>query len=92
MRDNIVGVRELRENLQIYVDEVGRGKSFVVLRKSKPLFKISPYDEDDELREEVIDFTKIRKGGVPAEEVLSKIKKLKNDLSELSILVAKRAK
>lgn len=74
MKDNIVGVRELRENLQIYVNEIKRGKSFVVLRKSKPLFKITPYDEEDDLWEEVIDFTKIKKGGVPAEEVLKRLK------------------
>ena len=74
MKDNIVGVRELRENLQVYIDEINRGKSFIVLRKSKPLFKISQYDEDDGLWEEVIDFTKIRKGGVPAEEVLKRLK------------------
>ncbi len=74
MKDNIVGVRELRENLQVYIDEINRGKSYIVLRKSKPLFKISQYDEDDGLWEEVIDFTKIRKGGVPAEEVLKRLK------------------
>lgn len=73
MKDNIVGVRELRENLQIYVNEIKRGKSFIVLRKSKPLFKISPYDDEGDLWEEVIDFTKIKKGGVRAEEILARL-------------------
>jgi antitoxin (DNA-binding transcriptional repressor) of toxin-antitoxin stability system len=73
MKDNIVGVREFRENLQIYVDEINRGKSFVVLRKSKPLFKITPYDEEDGLWEEVIDFTKIKKGGVAINDLLSRL-------------------
>lgn len=84
MKDNIVGVRELRENLQIYVDQIKRGKSFIVLRKSKPLFKISPYDEEDGFWEEVIDFTKVQKGGVKIRELISKIDDLKKLLMTLS--------
>ena len=45
--------------------------SFLVMKKSKPVFRLCPVDsEDEELWEEVIDFTKIKKGGVPVDELL----------------------
>jgi len=34
------------------------------VRKSKPVFKISSPAEADELWEQVVDFTKIKKGGI----------------------------
>ena len=41
----------------------GKDKSLIVVRRSKPVLKISAPD-DEELRERVIDFTKVKKGGV----------------------------
>ena len=38
---NIIGLRQLRENVAEYADLVAKGKSFVVVRQSKPIFKIS---------------------------------------------------
>jgi len=73
MKTHILGLKELRENMQKYASLVGRGKSFIVVKKSKPLFKISSIDEDDGLWETVIDFTKLRKGGISAEELLAKL-------------------
>jgi len=71
----IIGLKELRENTETYISAVKRGKSFVVVRKSKPLFEISPItDRDDEsLWEDFVDFTKIKKGGVPLPEVLKRL-------------------
>ncbi|MEX1061868.1 MAG: type II toxin-antitoxin system prevent-host-death family antitoxin [Patescibacteria group bacterium] len=66
---NVIGLKELRENADTYISEVKKGKTFLVVKRSKPIFKITPPDEE-ELWETVIDFTKIRKGGVPAEELL----------------------
>ena len=60
--------------MQKYASLVEKGESFVVVKKSKPLFKISSIDEDDDLWETVIDFTKIRKGGISAEELLAHLK------------------
>jgi len=68
---NIVGLKELRENMSEYTRKVQRGQSFIIFKQSKPLFKISPIDED--AWEEIIDFTKIKKGGVNIEEVLSRL-------------------
>ena len=69
----IIGLRELRENTENYISEVRRGKSFVVARKSRPLFKITPVSEDNELWETVIDFTKIKKGGIAIRDLLSRL-------------------
>ena len=68
-----MGLKELRENMGKYASLIKKGRSFIVVKKSKPLFKISSIDEDDGLWETVIDFTKLRKGGIPAEELLSRL-------------------
>ena len=73
MENIIVGLKELRENMEKYASLVKKGKSFIVVKRSKPLFKISSIDEDDGLWETVIDFTKLRKGGIPAEELLNRL-------------------
>lgn len=72
MPNNVVGLKELRENIDTYINQVNKGKSFLVLRKSKPVFKISPADEMD-IWEPVIDFTKIKTGGVNIKEILSRL-------------------
>ena len=75
MNNSIIGLKELRENMDNYISQVGRGKSFIVVRKSKPVFKLAPLDMwgDEGMWEKVIDFTKIKKGGVLLSDVLSKI-------------------
>ena len=57
--------------MQEYAQKVKKGHSFMVFKKSKPLFKISPIDE--EYWEEVIDFTKIKKGGINLKELLKRL-------------------
>jgi antitoxin (DNA-binding transcriptional repressor) of toxin-antitoxin stability system len=69
--ENIINLKNLRENMQEYAQKVKRGHSFVVFKKSKPLFKISPIDE--EYWEEVIDFTKVKKGGIDLKELLKRL-------------------
>ncbi len=72
-QQTIVGLRELRENLSIYIAEVKKGKKFTIVRKSKPIFNITPVENDDSLWETVIDFTKIKKGGVDIKDILSRL-------------------
>ncbi|OGD31355.1 hypothetical protein A3C91_01150 [Candidatus Azambacteria bacterium RIFCSPHIGHO2_02_FULL_52_12] len=67
---SIVGLKELREHMEGYIGEVNKGRSFIVVRRSQPIFKISPPDEA-QLWEPVVDFTNIKKGGVPVEDILS---------------------
>lgn len=71
--NNIVNLKELRENMTKYAKRVEKGDSYIVMKRSKPLFRISPID-DEEGWETVIDFTKYRKGGISADELLSRFK------------------
>ena len=58
-----------------YISQINKGRSFVVVRKSKPVFRLAPLDVwgDEGVWEKVVDFTKIKKGGVLLNDVLSKI-------------------
>lgn len=69
--NNIVGLKELRQNLEQYVHLVEQGKSILVVRRSKPLFRMAPVEEEE--WEEVIDFTTIKRGGVSIKELLSRL-------------------
>ncbi len=71
--NNFIGLKELRENVEKYVKRVKKGESIIVMRRSTPLFKISPVEDGDDNWEEVIDFTKIKKGGVDIKDILSRI-------------------
>ncbi|MDP3764632.1 MAG: type II toxin-antitoxin system Phd/YefM family antitoxin [bacterium] len=75
MKNTIVGLKELRENLDIYISQIDKGKSFTVVRKSKPVFKIVP-PEAEEQWETIVDFTKINKNGLAAREILAELRKL----------------
>ena len=72
--NNTVGLKQLREDTEKYIQEVQKGKSFFVFRRSRPIFKISPPDEDSEsMWEPLIDFTKLKKGGVAVKDLLSRL-------------------
>lgn len=73
MKNTIIGLKELREKTENYISQVKKGKSFIVVRKSKPVFKLAPITEEDEKWETVVDFTKIKKGGVDIEDILKRI-------------------
>ncbi len=66
---NIIGLKDLRENMEDYAQKVQKGTSFVVMKRSKPLFRISPVEVEDKW-EAVVDFDAIQRGGVPIDEVL----------------------
>lgn len=74
----IIGLKELRENMEEYITRVKKGSSFTVARRSRPIFEISPVGttEDESLWETIADFTTIDQNGVSAKEVLHSLKKL----------------
>ncbi len=41
----IIGVKELYKNLKDIAKKTAKGESFIVVNRSKPIFKISPHDE-----------------------------------------------
>jgi antitoxin (DNA-binding transcriptional repressor) of toxin-antitoxin stability system len=73
LTNSVVGLKDLRENINTYIDAIEKGRSFLVVRKSKPVFKISSPQEDDSLWETLIDFTKIKRGGVEINQLLSRL-------------------
>jgi len=72
--NNLINLKELRENVSSYADRVAKGDSFIVMKRSKVLFKISPVDEDG--WETVVDFTQFRKGGMPVDEVIKALESI----------------
>ena len=82
--DSIIGLKELRDNVDTYIAAVKKGKRFTVFRHSKPVFAIVPPSEVeydlDELDgpgwKKLIDFTKVRKGGVSIDEVISSLERV----------------
>ncbi len=72
--NTIIGLKDLRENLGSYEKMIKAGRSFIVMKRSKPIFTIGPVE--DVGWETVIDFTKFRKKGISAQELLSRLKDL----------------
>lgn len=68
-KDNLITVKELREDLPAIINKVKRGGEFLVLKKSKPVFRLSAPEAEDAW-ETVVDFTKIKKGGIKINELL----------------------
>lgn len=70
---SVISLKELRENLPKYEARIAKGDSFIVFKRSKPIFRIAPVD-DEEGWETIIDFRTVRKGGVPAKELLRELR------------------
>jgi len=71
---NVVGLKELRQNFDKYIKQVEKGETVTVMRRSKPLFRMTAVESEDEWAT-VVDFTKEFGAGVPITELLSSIKK-----------------
>lgn len=41
-KTNLISVREFRLEMPRYINEVARGKTYIVLKRSRPVFKIGP--------------------------------------------------
>ncbi len=68
-KDNLITIKELRQDLPSIINKVKRGGEFLVLKKSQPVFRLSS-PKADETWETVIDFTKIKKGGIEINELI----------------------
>ena len=73
---NIIGLKELRLNIEKYIKMIEKGHSFVVVRKSNPVFKLQPVDKwgDEGTWETVADFRSLPEGGVPIDIFIEKLK------------------
>lgn len=74
IKNRVVGLKELREHTEHYITQIEKGASFTVVRRSRPVFTIGPVAEDESEWETVIDFTEIDPKGIPAKELLKRMK------------------
>ena len=74
--NHIIGLKELRENTETYINRVNRGESITVVRRSTPLFRLTPIDSEETGWESVADFTTLDERGVSARDILATLRKL----------------
>ena len=74
MKTNIIGFKEFREASEKYISRINNGESFTILRRSKPIFKITPI-EDEEIWETVADFSSINPKGISAYDLVKALRK-----------------
>lgn len=72
VKTQIIGLKDLRVNMDKYIKAVDEGQSFTVVRRSKPIFAVTPLDEwGDELNGwETFDFKDSKGNGIPAKKFL----------------------
>ena len=81
---NILGLKEFRNKTEKYINRANKGESFTIVRRSNPIFKISPVEDNETLWEPVLDFTKIKKGGVSANTILQILRRLNEQDRKIS--------
>lgn len=67
-----VSLKELREQFPKYIEAIANGKSFTVVKRSKPIFQINPISDAGNWQT-IVDFTSIDKQGVSAEDILAQL-------------------
>jgi antitoxin (DNA-binding transcriptional repressor) of toxin-antitoxin stability system len=66
-KQNIIGLKEFRLNAEKYIMRIQKGESFTILKRSTPVFKITPLENTEaEIWETVVDFTEINPKGISA--------------------------
>ena len=74
----IIGLKDLRLNTGKYVSAVEKGRTFTVVRRSRPIFKMMPVDEwgDEGVWKTLVDFRDKKGNGIKAEDLLKMLKKI----------------
>jgi len=75
---SIIGLRELRENTDKYIEATKKGRSFTVVRRSRPIFKLVPVDEwgDEGNWKTLLDLTKGKYKNMTASDLLEEFRKI----------------
>jgi antitoxin (DNA-binding transcriptional repressor) of toxin-antitoxin stability system len=69
-KNKIIALKEFRLHAQKYIDASAKGNSFIVVKRSHPVFRIEPMEEEWET---IADFSDI--GGISVEKFLKATKK-----------------
>ena len=64
-----VGVRELRQNLSVYLRRVAKGERFVVTDRREPVAELVPLAEDSDERSAYLRRNKLKPAKIPWEAV-----------------------
>lgn len=75
----IIAFKDFRLNAPKYIADLEKGQSFLVMKKSKPIFHMEPVDEWGETGwESIVDFRKFTKDGkgISTKKLKSYLKKL----------------
>ena len=75
MQTNIIGIKELIKNLKNIYEQINNGNEFIVVKNSKPAFKIVPIEENRIKKYNLNDFKKIK--------IKIKNKKLSQDIDKI---------
>lgn len=67
----IINLKAFREDTEKYIRAIEKGDSFVVFKRSKPVFELSPIESGE--WETVIDFTKVKRGGILVDDLLARL-------------------
>jgi len=70
--DNTVSLKELREQFPKFIEQIARGRSFTVVKRSKPIFQINPVADEGKWQT-IVDFTGINSDGVLADGILKQL-------------------
>ena len=71
-KDTIIALKEFRLNAQKYIDASSKGHSFIVVKRSHPVFRIEPVKEQWET---IADFSALSGGGISAKKLLRTLRK-----------------
>ncbi len=59
MDTQIIGIKELQTRLKYYTDEAIKGKSFTVVRNTRPVFRLEPIHDQTQKKYTLDDVKKI---------------------------------
>lgn len=72
LKETIVPFKEFRLNSGKYIDALAKGQSFLVVKRSRPVFRLEPVDE---VWETIGDFSKMPGGGISGNKLIKAIEK-----------------
>jgi len=75
--ENIIGLKELRQNMDHFAQMTKKGQSFLVIKRSRPLFKITPINQTSDGVESVVDF--LQTGANDVNKTLKPLSKKEHD-------------
>lgn len=70
-KEQIVPFKEFRLNAPKYIKALENGASFLVMKRSRPAFRLEPVSE---VWETIGDFSKMKAGGVSAKKLIQALK------------------